>query len=125
VLSAGHARALLALTDAADIERLAARIVAEGLSVRSVEEIISVGAAGDTKAGATKGKRPAKGGTISTPGLNDLGSRMSERLDTRVKVELGRTRGKISIEFATLEDLQRIVDIVAPTERGMFGEPLK
>jgi ParB family chromosome partitioning protein len=127
VLSAGHARALLALSDAADIERLAARIVAEGLSVRSVEEIIAVGAAGGTKAGSKgSGKTPgARGATISAPGLADLGERMSERLDTRVKVELGRSRGKISIEFATLEDLQRIVDIVAPHQRGMFGEPLK
>ena len=56
--------------------------------------------------------------------LAELGERMSERLDTRVKVQVGRSKGKVVIEFATLDDLQRIVDIVAPPARGVFGEPL-
>lgn len=122
VLSAGHARALLALKDAAAMEKLAARIVAEGLSVRSVEEIVSLdeGAVETKKA---SGKKPL--GKISAPGLKDLGDRMSERLDTRVTVQLGRSKGKVIIEFATLEDLRRIVEIVDPPTRGMFGEPLK
>ena len=122
VISAGHARALLGLKDAAAIEKLAARIVAEGLSVRSVEEIVSL----DEGAQATKpasGKKPL--GKISAPGLTDLGNRMSERLDTRVTVQLGRSKGKVVIEFATLEDLRRIVEIVDPPTRGMFGEPIK
>ena len=122
VLSAGHARALLALKDAGAMEKLANRIVAEGLSVRSVEEIVSLdeGSATPKKSGA---KKPL--GKISAPGLTDLGNRMSERLDTRVTVQLGRTKGKVVIEFATLDDLRRIVEIVDPPTRGMFGEPLK
>ena len=120
VLSAGHARALLGLKDADAIEKLAARIVAEGLSVRSVEEIVSVGLADKPKAG-----KPAKTkGVISAPGLAELGERMSARLDTRVTLAVGQKRGKVIIEFATLEDLRRIVEIVDPPTRGMFGEPL-
>ena len=122
VLSAGHARALLGLKDAAAIEKLAARIVAEGLSVRSVEEIVSLGLSD----GADASKRPSsKKAKISAPGLADLGRRMSERLDTRVTVQVGRTKGKVVIEFATLEDLRRIVEIIDPPKRGMFGEPIK
>lgn len=121
VLSAGHARALLGLKDVAAIEKLANRIVAEGLSVRSVEEIVSLDEGATTKAGTAKRPLPK----ITAPGLKDLGDRMSERLDTRVTVQLGRSKGKVIIEFATLEDLRRIVEIVDPPSRGMFGEPLK
>ena len=121
VLSAGHARALLGLKDPAAIERLANRIVAEGLSVRSVEEIVSLDEGVAAKSGAAKRPLPK----ITAPGLKDLGDRMSERLDTRVTVQLGRSKGKVVIEFATLEDLRRIVEIVDPPTRGMFGEPLK
>lgn len=121
VLSAGHARALLGLKDSAAMEKLAARIVSEGLSVRSVEEIVSLDEG--TKAAKPGTKKPL--GKISAPGLADLGNRMSERLDTRVTVQLGRSKGKVVIEFATLEDLRRIVEIVDPPNRGMFGEPLK
>lgn len=120
VLSAGHARALLGLKDAAAIEKLAARIVAEGLSVRSVEEIVAVGLADQPNSG--KASKPK--GVISAPGLAELGERMSARLDTRVTVAIGQKRGKVIIEFATLEDLRRIVEIVDPPTRGMFGEPL-
>ncbi len=123
VLSAGHARALLGLKDPAAIEKLAARIVAEGLSVRSVEEIVSVGLADGS--GSSKSTSSTKKGKISAPGLADLGRRMSERLDTRVTVQVGRTKGKVVIEFATLEDLRRIVEIIDPPKRGMFGEPIK
>lgn len=121
VLSAGHARALLGLKDAAAIERLANRIVAEGLSVRSVEEIVSLDEGASAKSGNAKRPLPK----ITAPGLKDLGDRMSERLDTRVTVQLGRSKGKVIIEFATLEDLRRIVEIVDPPTRGMFGEPIK
>lgn len=124
VLSAGHARALLGLKDPAAIEKLAARIVAEGLSVRSVEEIVSIGLSDGPS--TSKGSRSTtKKGKISAPGLADLGRRMSERLDTRVTVQVGRSKGKVVIEFATLEDLRRIVEIVDPPKRGMFGEPIK
>jgi ParB family chromosome partitioning protein len=121
VISAGHARALLGLKDPGAIERLASRIVAEGLSVRTVEEIVSLGQ--DDK----EVKLPAKKSTgkISAPGLKSMGDRLSERLDTRVTVQVGKSRGKVIIEFATLEDLQRIVEVIDPQQRGMFGEPVK
>jgi ParB family chromosome partitioning protein len=121
VISAGHARALLGLKDPGAIERLASRIVAEGLSVRTVEEIVSLGQ--DDK----PAKLPAKKSTgkISAPGLKSMGDRLSERLDTRVTVQVGKSRGKVIIEFATLDDLQRIVEVIDPKQRGMFGEPLK
>ena len=121
VISAGHARALLGLKDAAAIERLASRIVAEGLSVRTVEEIVSLGQ--DDKPAKPTAKK--SGGKISAPGLKSMGDRLSDRLDTRVTVQVGKSRGKVIIEFATLEDLQRIVEVIDPKQRGMFGEPLK
>ena len=121
VISAGHARALLGLKDPAAIERLASRIVAEGLSVRTVEEIVSLGQ--DDKPAKATAKKAA--GKISAPGLKSMGDRLSDRLDTRVTVQVGKSRGKVIIEFATLEDLQRIVDVIDPKQRGMFGEPLK
>ena len=105
VISAGHARALLGLPDAAAMEALAARIVAEGLSVRTTEELVAVGAPKEKKPKARKGK-------ISAPGLADLSDRLSDRLDTRVKIEMGRTKGSVNIEFATMGDLKRIVDLI-------------
>ncbi|VEI13340.1 ParB/RepB/Spo0J family partition protein [Trueperella bialowiezensis] len=103
VLSAGHARALLGLRDPAAMERLAQRIVAEGLSVRQVEEIVAVG--DDQAAPRT---RRSRGGRHQEE-LNELALRLSDRFNTRVKVNLGVTKGKIAIEFATIEDLNRIL----------------
>ena len=105
VISAGHARALLGLTDATDIEKLASRIVAEGLSVRAVEEIIATmkPSAKTTKKSAVKG--------VSGAGLA-AAELLSDYLDTRVSVESGKGKGKIIIEFAGNEDLQRIVDLI-------------
>jgi ParB family transcriptional regulator, chromosome partitioning protein len=109
VLSAGHARALLALTDPDDQERLAHRIVAEGLSVRAVEEIVTVGDDTTTPSSPrTLGHRPV------APGLADLAERLSDRLETRVRVDLGRTKGRITIDFASLDDLNRIVGVLDP-----------
>lgn len=107
VLSAGHARALLGLDDSAAMDQLATRIVAEGLSVRSVEEIVSVGA-GDGR----ERKRTSRARKLTAPGLTELGDRLAERLETRVRVDAGKTKGKVVIEFATLEDLRRIVDLI-------------
>lgn len=106
VLSAGHARALLALDDAAAMERLAQRIVAEGLSVRSVEEIVAVG--GDQE--APRPRRPRAGNRH--PQLDDLAARLSDRFDTRVNIALGQRKGKLTVEFASVEDLNRIVDML-------------
>lgn len=104
VLSAGHARALLGLTDGAAQERLAQRIVAEGLSVRNVEEIVALGMPdADEKRRAGKAAKPV------APRLADIAAELSERLDTRVKVDLGRSKGKVTIEFASIDDLERIV----------------
>jgi ParB family chromosome partitioning protein len=105
VISAGHARALLGLTDSADIEKLASRIVAEGLSVRAVEEIIATMKPTTT----TKKKSTTKG--VSGAGLA-AAELLSDYLDTRVSVESGKGKGKIVIEFAGSEDLQRIVDLI-------------
>ncbi|HEX6232590.1 MAG TPA: ParB/RepB/Spo0J family partition protein [Jiangellaceae bacterium] len=105
VLSAGHARALLALPDAADQERLAQRIVAEGLSVRTVEEIVALGGTADEPKARSR-NRAAK---PVAPRLADIAADLSDRLDTRVKVDLGRSKGKVTIEFASIEDLERIV----------------
>lgn len=104
VLSAGHARALLALPDAAAMERLAQRIVAEGLSVRSTEEIIAVGQAPE-KAVRTS---PTMG--AHHPALDQIAATLSDRLDTRVGISLGKRKGKMTVEFASVQDLQRIVD---------------
>jgi ParB family chromosome partitioning protein len=109
VLSAGHARALLSVEDAAAQEQLAYRIVAEGLSVRAVEEIVALGDQ-PPKSQRTKGaKAPV------APGLKDLADRLSDIFETRVKVELGQRKGKIVVEFASLDDLERIVRAMSPT----------
>jgi ParB family chromosome partitioning protein len=112
VLSAGHARALLALDDAAAMERLAQRIVAEGLSVRSVEEIVALG--GDQE--RTKPRRPRAGSRH--PQLDDLAARLSDRFDTRVNIALGQRKGKLTVEFASVEDLNRIVDLLGVDPRS-------
>ena len=109
VLSAGHARALLALDDPDRQEDLAARIVAEGLSVRATEEQVAV-AAHDAR--PRPPRRPAA--RISAPGVADLGDRLSDLLDTRVRVNLGRRKGRITVEFASIDDLERIVAVIAP-----------
>jgi ParB family chromosome partitioning protein len=109
VLSAGHARALLGLDDGAAQERLAQRIVAEGMSVRTVEEIVSLG--GDPPAGDP---RPAAARRPVAPKLAVLADRLADRFETRVKVDLGRSKGRIIVEFASLDDLERIVAIMAP-----------
>jgi ParB family chromosome partitioning protein len=103
VLSAGHARALLSLDNPEAQERLAHRIVAEGLSVRAVEEIVAVGDGSKERPQRRVGAKP------TAPGLRDLADRLSDALETRVKVELGRRKGKIVVEFASLDDLDRIV----------------
>ncbi len=106
VLSAGHARALLGLDDGAAMERLAQRIVAEGLSVRSVEEIVMLGA-DDAPTTRRPRSRPAP-----SPELERVASDLSERLETRVQVSMGRRKGRITVEFAGQEDLERILQVL-------------
>jgi ParB family chromosome partitioning protein len=112
VLSAGHARALLGVTDGAAQDRVAGRVVAEGISVRGLEELVAVGELGVED--EEPRLRPAR---LTAPGLTELGDRLSDRLDTRVKVTLGRSKGKIAIEFASLTDLERIVGVIDPRNR--------
>ncbi|MER7039232.1 ParB/RepB/Spo0J family partition protein [Streptomyces microflavus] len=113
VLSAGHARALLSVDDSEEQDRLAHRIVAEGLSVRAVEEIVTL--MGSRPTSSPKPKGPRAGGRLS-PALTDLATRLSDRFETRVKVDLGQKKGKITVEFASMEDLERILGSLAPGE---------
>ncbi len=110
VLSAGHARALLSVEDAGLQDRLAGRVTAEGISVRGLEEIVSLGVEDDEAPRVVRRKPVA-------PGLVELADRLSDRLETRVKVDLGKAKGKITVEFASLDDLRRIVDIMDPRNR--------
>ena len=115
VLSAGHARALLALADAGAMERLAQRIVAEGLSVRATEEIVSLGELDDED---VPRRRPRAG--ERSPALDELAGRLSDRLDTRVKIALGQRKGRLTVEFASVEDLNRILAVLVPEESRSF-----
>ena len=115
VLSAGHARALLGLDDIDAMDHLATRIVAEGLSVRATEEAVALGV-----------KKPkARAGSVRPGGhtgaLDELSRRLGDHLDTRVKVALGKSKGSIAIDFATVEDLNRIVAIINPKDPGLFS----
>ncbi len=111
VLSAGHARALLGLADREQQDELAGRIVAEGLSVRATEELVSLTGSAASPKGAIPRKSAAK---ISAPALCELAEKLSDALDTRVRVDLGRRKGKITVEFGSIDDLERIVAVIAP-----------
>lgn len=112
VLSAGHARALLTLTDPEAQDQLARRIVAEGLSVRAVEEIVALDP-GPQAGSRRRAPRPAP-----PAALEEIASRLSDVFETRVKVELGLRKGKIVVEFATMGDLERILAAMAPGAPG-------
>ncbi|MGY1740461.1 MULTISPECIES: ParB/RepB/Spo0J family partition protein [unclassified Blastococcus] len=111
VISAGHARALLGLADADAQEALATRIVAEGLSVRATEEAVAMAAA--EQPAATRGAR-----RIMAPGVEDLASRLSDAFETKVKIQIGRAKGRIVVEFGSVDDLQRIIGHMAPDITG-------
>lgn len=112
VLSAGHARALLALEAGPEAqEELAARIVAEGLSVRATEEAVTLANRGGPKPPGPRRK------PIKMPGLQDIAERLSTSYDTRVTVNLGKRKGKIVVEFGSVEDLQRLVGLMDPSTR--------
>lgn len=114
VLSAGHARALLALEAGAEAqEELAARIVAEGLSVRATEEAVTLANRGGTRPPVPPRRKP-----IQMPGLQDVAERLSGSYDTRVTVSLGKRKGKIVVEFGSVEDLQRIVALMDHSAGG-------
>ena len=116
VLSAGHARALLGLSDGGAMERLAQRIVAEGMSVRTVEEVVALGDADQPEA-TPRSRRPAP----ARPELGELESTLSDFLDTRAKIAMGARKGRVTIEFATLEDLGRILAAMG-VDRSAFTD---
>jgi ParB family chromosome partitioning protein len=116
VISAGHARALLGLTDAAAMERLAQRVVAEGLSVRSTEELVSLG---EIPAPA-KERRPTVRPGGRHEALDVLQEHLTDKLDTKVTVTLGKTKGRITIEFASVADLNRILAVMDPEGPGVL-----
>ncbi|TFH55667.1 ParB/RepB/Spo0J family partition protein [Glutamicibacter arilaitensis] len=109
VLSAGHARALLGLSNNEAIEQLAQRIINEGLSVRATEEAVALS--------DDKPRKPAKKAreTQRNERLDFLATSLSDRLDTNVKIQLGSRKGKVSIEFASVDDLNRIMQVIDPT----------
>ncbi len=110
VLSAGHARALLSLEAGPEAqEELAGRIVAEGLSVRATEEAVTLANRGDAAAPAPQRRKP-----IQMPGLQEVAERLSNAFDTRVTVSLGKRKGRIVVEFGSVDDLQRIIDMMNP-----------
>ena len=122
-LSAGHARALLGTPDRAFQESLAKKAVAEGLSVRDVEDAVRQRneIAGQVGSGAGPGgamARPPSGRQLRPPGLLELEDLLSGYLDTRVKVEMGAKRGRIVVDFATLEDLERIYRVMTEGPAG-------
>ncbi|WP_078970811.1 ParB/RepB/Spo0J family partition protein [Streptomyces chattanoogensis] len=121
VLSAGHARALLTVVDHEEQEHLAHRAVREGLSVRSLEEIVKL--LGSDPKSTAKAKKPRAGARVS-PALTGLATRLSDRFETRVKVDLGQKKGKIVVEFASMDDLERILGTLAPGEGPVLGTSL-
>jgi ParB family chromosome partitioning protein len=118
-ITAGHARALLAMQDPAAQERLAARIVAELLSVRAVEEIVAIGEA----SAAPDAPRKPRAKQPVAPGLRHLSERLSDHFETRVKVDLGRKKGRIIVEFSTIDDLERILGTMAPDAASSMRGP--
>jgi ParB family chromosome partitioning protein len=112
-LSAGHARAVMKLIDHEQQERLADRIIAEGLTVRQAEELASRLTGENVELPDPDAQRSVRSRAVpQAPGIAELADRLSDRLDTRVKVQIGKRKGKVLIEFATLDDLQRICDVI-------------
>ena len=113
VLSAGHARALLAVGDAAVQQRLADRIVAEGLSVRATEELVRLRLLEQDESGPTPRRGGARASRITAPGLVELQEDLSDAMEARVRITMGARKGRLQVEFASVDDLERIVGIVA------------
>lgn len=117
VLSAGHAKAVLALGDKRAQEALADRIVAEGLSVRATEEFVRLRAMDDDEEpqGVVAGGGGSRGGgrKVTAPALVDLQDDLSDALQARVRINVGARRGKLQVEFGSIDDLERIVGVIA------------
>ncbi|RFU21018.1 ParB/RepB/Spo0J family partition protein [Geodermatophilus marinus] len=115
VISAGHARALLGLPDAEAQDALATRIVAEGMSVRATEEAVALAVAEQPAAK----RRPRR---FNAPGVEDLAGRLSDAFETKVRIQIGRAKGRIVVEFGSVDDLQRIIGQMAPDITGRHPE---
>ncbi|MGY1708895.1 ParB/RepB/Spo0J family partition protein [Geodermatophilus sp. SYSU D00758] len=115
VISAGHARALLGLPDAEAQDALATRIVAEGMSVRATEEAVALAVAEQP----TAKRRPRR---FNAPGVEDLAGRLSDAFETKVRIQIGRAKGRIVVEFGSVDDLQRIIGQMAPDITGRNPE---
>ncbi|MEV4101228.1 ParB/RepB/Spo0J family partition protein [Nonomuraea sp. NPDC049649] len=117
-ISAGHARALLGLSTHEEMIQLSKRIIAELLSVRAVEEIVALGAVQAAPAKPRERQTPKP----TAPGLTHLADRLSDHFETKVKVDLGRRKGRIVVEFATIDDLERIIGTMAPSAANAIRE---
>ncbi len=117
VLSAGHARALLGLDDAGTQEELAKRIVAEGMSVRATEEAVTLQKSNGPVKEKTAAKKP-----IQAPGFDRLADRLSNHFDTTVKVERGRRKGRIVVEFGSIDDLERLAELILGDQAREINE---
>ncbi|KQS58316.1 chromosome partitioning protein ParB [Geodermatophilus sp. Leaf369] len=115
VLSAGHARALLGLPDPEAMDALATRIVAEGMSVRATEEAVAMAVAAAPE--ATRKRR-----SITAPGVEELAGRLSDVFETKVKIQIGRSKGRVVVEFGSVDDLQRIIGMMAPDITGRSSQ---
>jgi ParB family chromosome partitioning protein len=122
-LSAGHGVAVLSLDDPVQQERLADKIVAEGLTVRMAEELAQRIKRGEPLLDPSERPRLRVRPVMQAPGMADLAERLSDRLETRVRVQLGKRKGKVLIEFATLDDLQRICDAIGLDRGAAAGSP--
>lgn len=122
-VSAGHARAILRLDNPEDQIQLAKRVIAELLSVRAVEEIVSIGSA--QAAAGQKPARERRPNKPTAPGLSHLADRLSDHFETKVKVDLGRRKGRIVVEFATIDDLERIIGTMAPAAARAMREAVE
>ncbi len=124
VLSAGHAKAVLALSDRAAQEQLADRIVAEGMSVRATEETVRLRYLDEEPSAASSGSGGSVGGSggsggsssrgrLTAPGLLDLQDDLSDALGARVRISMGARKGTLKVDFASIDDLERIVGVIA------------
>jgi ParB family transcriptional regulator, chromosome partitioning protein len=114
VLTAGHAKALLAIDDPEQLTKVAERIVREGLSVRATEELVRL-----RLLDAEQPSRPARRTSLTAPGLIELQDDLSDALDARVRISMGARKGKLAIEFASVDELERIVGVIAA---GLGGD---
>lgn len=109
-LSAGHARALLGLSKATDMERIAEKVVEQGLSVRATEHLVAV--AEQDNASKSSRRRPPQNAELTS-----RASRLSSTFDTQVGITMGKKKGKVTIEFAGMEDLDRIMEMLVRNKK--------